>query len=309
VNADRSKRAEEHAEAIVALSAELDRLSKAFRADIEDHPARNFDKYSADEWRRNTYGNALVRLRQIAENNFNFIETLGLLAVARYVFELSVWLRLFQKDAQYCLVYYRRLLETLLRYHQDSVAHLHREIDLLNRFQALDKETPVARFDGGDQEAAARRYAEMIRIATDRVDAEASKHFAIYFDDAKTNGYGVQANMLEKKVIPQLAKAVSDIEQEIRDFDANTALDVQAMARKRWQWRAMAEEAALSHEHDYIYSYASKLLHATPASIHTNQKNLEISEMCIFLRYIRVKFLEIIDLAYAQPESQMRAVR
>ncbi len=48
--------------------------------------------------RRNTYGDALIRLRQLTDNNFQFIETLGLLAVARYVFELSVWLLLFDKD-------------------------------------------------------------------------------------------------------------------------------------------------------------------------------------------------------------------
>ena len=68
----------------------------------------------------------------------------------------------------------------------------------------------------------------------------------------------------------------------------------------------MAEKAEISHEHDYIYSYASKLLHATPASLTTDQKNLEMPEVCLFLRYIYVKMLEIADLAYAQPECEIR---
>lgn len=68
----------------------------------------------------------------------------------------------------------------------------------------------------------------------------------------------------------------------------------------------MAETARIKDEHDYIYSYASRLVHATPVSITTDQKNLELDEVCIFLRYIKVKLLEIIDLARLQPEINVR---
>ena len=78
---------------------------------------------------------------------------------------------------------------------------------------------------------------------------------------------------------------------------------VKGLVKGRWQWRGMADKAGILHEYDYIYSYASKVLHATPASLTTDQKNLEMSEVYIFLRYIHVKMLEILDLAYAQPEG------
>ena len=59
----------------------------------------------------------------------------------------------------------------------------------------------------------------------------------------------------------------------------------------------MAKKVDLGDEYEYIYSYTSKLLHATPSSITTNQKNLELSEINIFLKYVRVKINDILSLA------------
>ncbi|RME56494.1 hypothetical protein D6779_10540 [Candidatus Parcubacteria bacterium] len=56
-------------------------------------------------------------------------------------------------------------------------------------------------------------------------------------------------------------------------------------------------ESWSSREYDYLYSFASKLLHATPASITTDQKNLEVQEMELFLKYINVTIGDILALA------------
>lgn len=42
-----------------------------------------------------------------------------------------------------------------------------------------------------------------IRQAMNSVDAEARRRFSLFLDDAKTNGYGFQAYLVEKKAIPQ----------------------------------------------------------------------------------------------------------
>jgi hypothetical protein len=292
----------EYIEKIRGLAATFDRLAGAFRADIDD-PEATFDKYSMDDWRRNTFGNALVRLRQITENNFHVVETLGLLAVARYIFELSVWLILFEKDRRYCLIYYRELLATQLRYYQDVLAQLHREIDLLRRFEKLDDHWNIAK-SVGTETTSAKRYGEMLRTAMHQVDAEASKHFSMYLDDAKTNGYGLQADLVEKKAVPEVESSVEKIEQEKREFEMNVPRNVRELVKGKWEWRAMSRVAGIVDEHDYIYSCASKLLHATPASLTTDSKNLEPKEVGQFLRYVYVKMLEIADLASSQPECR-----
>lgn len=302
-----SSRIEEYVQSIVALGTTFDRLSRPFRTEtdpqLEDEP----DTLSADYWRRNAYGNALIRLRLFAENNFQFVETIGLLAVARYVFELSVWLRLFERDARYCLIYYRELLGTQLRYYEDTVTQLQREVQLLRQFEELDNPTfPAAVGNDGELQSAAD-FGSAIRAAMNRVDAEASRHFLLYLDDAQVNGYGFQAHLVEKRVIPPVQGAVAELEKTRADFEVRAPENVRTFAKGKWNWRERSKEAGIAHEHDYIYAYASKLLHATPASLTTNQKHLEGSEIILFLRYIYVKMLEIIDLAHAQPECRLHA--
>ncbi len=296
--------AEQLAAAIKNLQPYLDQLAEPFRYNPVSGGEPNFDKWSANDWRRNTFGNALVRLRQLTENNFQFIETLGVLAVARYVFELSVWLHLFQKDSRYCLAYYRELLETQRKYYEDTEAQLRREIALLKRFEEKDKEATKEVIQPSSGERAIREIGKMISNAMRQVDAEASRNFALYLDDAKTNGYGFQAYLVEKKALPPVEQAIRDIKKEIQDFESRVPRDVQNLTRGRWNWRRMAEQVGLVDEHDYIYSFASRLLHATPASLTTDAKNLELSEICIFLRYIYVKILELMELAGLQPECR-----
>ena len=95
-----------------ALDAEAKRLRTS---EIIDR----FDKWNHNSWCLSVTGDCLVRLRLFTEQNFNFIETMGVLAVARYIFELRVWIKLFKLDTRYGLVYYAQLLETQHRYWKD----------------------------------------------------------------------------------------------------------------------------------------------------------------------------------------------
>jgi hypothetical protein len=100
----------------------------------------------------------------------------------------------------------------------------------------------------------------------DRVDAEASRHFSIYLDNARINGYSFQAYLVEKKAVPQVEDAIKKIDEELREYDKRVPQDVKNLVKGRWQWRGMADKAGIVYEHDYIYSYASKLLHAISVS-------------------------------------------
>lgn len=287
---------------IQELGKVLGGLSDSFRNDIPDESQIATDKYSADNWRRNTYGNVLVRLRQITENNFRVIETLSLLVTARYVFEINIWLRLFGLNKDYCLVYYKELLKTQLRYYEDSLAQVHREIALLKKFGEMDDKSTRSVIDQKIKSASVVYFGSDLRSAMDHVDAEAARHFSIYSDQAKTNGYDFQSYMVEKNAIPPIEASIAALKNDISELEQKVPASVLKLMKGRWQWRGMSEKAGILDEHDYIYSYASKLVHATPASITTDQKNLEIPEVCIFLKYIHVKLLEIIDLARSQPE-------
>lgn len=259
-----------------------------------------FDETKASSWCISVVGDSLIRLRLFTEQNFHFIETMGVIAVARYTFELSVWLKLFKLDQNYGLVYHSQLLDTQRKYWKDYRAQLNREISLLKRFQQQEDDahtevlTDIAGIIDPDE---CNTLLSDIRAASDAVDKEAARHFSIYVEQAKFNGYGYQASLVTQKAVPKIDAKIAKIDSEQQAFDLRLTGDVQALIPNRWQWRKMAIEVDLVDEYDFIYTFASKLLHATPASITTNQKNLVLPELLLFLKYINVKLLDVLDLA------------
>ncbi len=287
---------------IKGLHPRLEIAAKAFREGRNSE--HYFDKWTATHWCVNAYGNALIRLRILVEQNFEFIETIGLLAVARYVFEISVWLRLLKSDSRFGMIYYRELLECQLRYYKDTVGHYVREVQLLQKFEqdeAYRHSAVLTSFKAGEIDK--NNVNDAVRSAMEEVDTIAGRSFSVFCEDAKVNGYGFQAHLVEEKAIPQIQHYIHDIEQELAEFHRRVPTDINDLVKGRWQWRQMAERVGISDEHDYIYAHASKLTHATPASLTTDAKNLELPEVFIFLRYIHTKLLEALHLA-----SEVRAI-
>jgi hypothetical protein len=258
-----------------------------------------FNKGDYNCWCTSVAGDALIRVRLFTEQNFNFVETMGVIAVARYLFELSVWLHLFKIDRRHGLVYFHRLLETQERYYKDQKAQLSREVAMLESFdlrerQAHERVLGQAKFGSPND---ARESASSLKAISEAIDLEAAKAFSMYAADARTNGYGFQAHQVKNKAMPAVEQALAQIALERARFDATVPQDIKDLIPGRWQWRQMAQKVNLTDEYDYIYAFASKLLHAEPVSITTNQKNLELPELQLFLRYIDVKIAELLSLA------------
>lgn len=287
---------------------------KSHRSNVEAEADRlrtpqilaSFNKHSSRSWCIAAMGDALVRLRLLLEQNFNFIETMGVVAVSRYLFELSVWLHLFEHDERYGLVYYGQLLETQQKYFADHLAQLYREIEMLRVFEGKEKEARMSVMVGTGTRT---NLGEKLRSTALLIDAEAARKFSLYAEQARMNGYGFQAHLVEKKAIPQVEESLKAVDAEQVDFNAHILPRIKDLAltkdgkTKRWEWKKMAESVNLLHEYDFIYTFASKLLHATPASITTDQKNLECEEIVMFLKYIDVKTTDIVDLARRYPSN------
>jgi len=266
-----------------------------------------FDKWNRDSWCLSVTGDCLVRLRLFTEQNFNFIETMGVISIARYIFELSVWLKLFKLDSRYGLVYYAQFIETQHRYWKDYRTQLVREITFLKQFENKEKDalseaiSQIENISNPEQQRQAAYTAP--KAVTDSIDLQAARHFSIYAEQAKVNGYGYQAYLVEKKVVPEIEKSLTNIDTEKTIFNSTIPQDVRDLIPSKWQWRQMAQKVGLVDEYDFIYTFSSKLLHATPASITTNQKNLELSEMVVFLKYIYVKIVDVLELASVYPSE------
>lgn len=294
-------------ELITGLHSTVDRLSKCFREDLETQNDSAFDKNSADDWRVNIYGNALVRLRIILEQNFREIETIGLVAVTRYIFELTLWLELIEENVNYALIYRKRLIDTQTRYHKDSLSQLKREVALLKAFEEEDNQAQneaikklTALSNPTSEEASS-----ILSQAMGETDAKAARSFSLYTDQAKTKGYGFQAHLVETKAIPEVERHIRQLQLEFEKFERDASELVSGLLQCS-NWEKMAEKVNMTDEYEYIYSYTSKLLHCTPASVTTDLKNLEPAEVVVFLRYIHTKVRDIIDLALKQPECRIR---
>jgi len=264
-----------------------------------------FDKRNHDSWCLSVTGDCLVRLRLFTEQNFNFIETMGVISVARYIFELSVWLQLFKLDPRYGLVYYAQLLETKRLYWRDYRTQLDREISLLKSFEQKENDAlreAMSQIEHlSDTERQRLAAYTVTKHVADFIDKQAARHFSIYAEQAKVNGYGFQAYLVEQKFVPEIDKSLAEIDSEKAAFDSTVRQEVRDLIPDRWQWRQMAQKVGLVDEYDFVYTFSSKLRHATPASITTDQKNLELSELAVFLKYIYVKTCDVLELANAYP--------
>lgn len=140
------------------------------------------------------------------------------------------------------------------------------------------------------------------KIVAEVIDRKAARQFSVYAEQAKTNGYGFQAYMVEKQALPEIEGSITSLEQEKATFNATISEDIRNLMPRRWNWRQMAEKVSLTEEYDFIYTFSSKLLHATPASITTNHKNLELEEMLVFLKYIDVKIRDLLELGQSRAQ-------
>jgi len=226
---------------------------------------------------------------------------MGVLAVSRYLFELTVWLKLLQKDNQHGLIHYYELLKKQRDFYTALQKHSKREVAYLIEIEKAEQhllESTVRAAmripEKPEREAALRKASTEVRL---KIDEDAARKFSLYAEQAQTNGYGFQAYLLDTKIIPSHSEAVRQIERELDGFESRLAPSVKALIPKRWNWKEQAEKVDMGEEYEFIYIYTSLLMHATPVSITTDQKNLECEEVRMFLRYIRVRIFDAIRLA------------
>ena len=83
--------------------------------------------------------------------------------------------------------------------------------------------------------------------------------------------------------------------QQFVDRFSQSLID-EAGGTAKWKWYDSAKAVGMEPEYQYIYRYTSRLLHATPTSFYTTSKNLELTEMRLFLEDVYVRLLDVLDV-------------
>ena len=222
---------------------------------------------------------ALGRCQILVTNNVIVLETLGIISLTRYVFELLVWMKTIHETPLTSLRFFILLMKDGEAHTSQHIAQLEAEAQFLDEIEKRDDE----------------------KARMDAIDYEARRHFTAYAADARVNGYGFQAYLIRGKA-KVAAQADLEAKRKARlDFvnRFGQPLIDEAGGVSRWVWRDAAKAVKMEAEYEYIYRYTSRLLHATPTSFYTTSKNLEPSEVRLFLDYVYVRLLDVIDLVTA----------
>jgi len=191
------------ASSLVAVTKRLDGLSESSFANAGD--------FFCAKWSTIAFREGLVKLDSLLENNLHFIETIGVLALTRYIFEMLVWFRILSHDSEQGIEFYWQIIEKQIDHINDYEKKLH---DEMAYFKELDKRDRIP----GDVLAAIAQnratvspddIARRLNANADLIDQEARRRFSLYAEEAKTNGYGFQAFLIETKILPVYKKQVN----------------------------------------------------------------------------------------------------
>jgi hypothetical protein len=174
-------------------------------------------KTSGTYWALVAYADALTRLKLIVEQNFRFVETLGVLAVTRYIFELALWLRALAQDRRYGLTYYFQIMDKQIRYYEDYVKRMEHEIALLKRLgeeESAEFEATTKAIVSKPDKDSTKDLAGLLQKIQSETDRKARRNLCMYADQAKTNGHSFQAFLIEKQILPKLHAQLDECRRE-----------------------------------------------------------------------------------------------
>ena len=243
---------------------------------------------------------ALDRCNILVTKNVVFLETLGILSLTRYVFELLVWLRTIQKTPLKSLRFLMISLKDRENHTLQHIAHLESEAQFLDLVEERDDPIPAMKslVEKHGENLTAEIVSEAEKARMNAIDSEARRYFIAYAADARINGYGFQAHLIRNKAI---VAAQEDLEVTRKTRERLVSLFGQSLIDEsggvaKWNWFDSARDVGMEPEYQYIYRYTSRLMHATPTSFYTTSKNLELNEMRLFLEYVYVRILDVIDV-------------
>ena len=253
-------------------------------------------------WILRAHKGTLEKLKSLLPNAAN--ETsLGLVALARNLFENLIWLKHFNLDLCYGIAFYRDLLQQQEQSQTQAILQA-KEESLW--FKELGKE------DGIDLDSASDLIERLDSLTEDErsllrlklnakavaVDAKADRRFSIYGHQAKTNSYEFQAHLIETEIIPQheerldvIRRHIDELQKDIPSLLSQIQIN---LISKRWNWKQRATGVGMHIQYEFIYSFTSKLLHSGGMNLIT-ETDLSTGERDILLDYIRFASIDAHD--------------
>jgi len=134
----------------------------------------------------------LIKLGILLENNLHFVETLGVLALTRYMFELLVWFRILVRDPEQGIEFYWQVIEKQISHIKDYQSKLRSEIAYFEELQKRDgiPDDVLAIISGGSATVSTDDIARRLHAHMDAIDHEARRNSASMRQTRRPMGTG-----------------------------------------------------------------------------------------------------------------------
>ena len=223
-------------------------------------------------------------------------QELSLIALARNIFENIIWLKLFNEDKYYGLVFYRQLLRQQLDSQLQVIEKAREEIELFKELaleDAPDFDSLLPLIDENTtEEEKALLVSDFVREHSEKIDLKARSAFSIYADQAKYNGYNYQAHIIESNAIPHHQERINTLNDHMDELLRSIPVDISPLLKAeflektpRWVWKDHALKLGMKSQYRFLYALTSRLLHSTPMSLATPAE-LSSQEKCLLLDYL-----------------------
>jgi hypothetical protein len=190
---------------VEALRTKLDEVEKSLN---------DSNRYaSAAYWRLVAFTDGMIKVRLIIEQNFHFIETLGILASTRYMLELLIWLCLLKSgDSWYCFTYAKQLITDKRDHAKEHLAKVKNEITLFKQLEKRESEETEQVIREDFAISRPDLLPRTTHAVMKEIDRMARRHFCLYSEDAKTRGFGYQSYLMETEIVPRIEKEIEELQ-------------------------------------------------------------------------------------------------
>ncbi|MEZ6028786.1 MAG: hypothetical protein R3C46_03450 [Hyphomonadaceae bacterium] len=264
----------------------------------------NEDALDAGKWVCLAHLGTLEKLARLfpGDGPYSEFEVVG---ATRNLFENLVWIKLFERDVQYGLVFYLQLLLDQQKSVQAHIARAEQELELFGAYDKQEADEIAALSAALNRgEISKEEFGPRFQAIAIRMDQIVRDAFAAYGPAAKYNGFGYQCELMRTKVLPGLRSDLLEIEQKIAAFHQTKSQaltpEMIRIADERVNWFTLADRVGLGAEYRFVYSFASKMLHSTPLSTTPNGE-LSRSEATTLLEYSYVATSRILGCIEGVP--------
>ena len=248
---------------------------------------------------------AAKKILLIIDNNLFYLETISVLGLTRYLFEILLWLRAIRANPLRSIEFFVQIYDDQQKHIERYMKRLSDEADFFDELHKLDRmPKEVLDLARSDPTKITPEFVQQaIAAKEEEVDRQARRRFILYRRAARTNGYSFQAYLIREKALKTAQEQLNQLVEDRANFERRvgealvTQITVTAKGKRlRWSWKEEADAVGMIDAYDFIYGYTSRLLHATPVSFYTKKKNLDMEEMETFLEFSYVSILDFIEI-------------